>query len=91
MAGKKGKPRATKSSPTEEEVAATMKEPIVRADLWILKSESILISDILKRFFKGDRPLHKSEVLRAGIYALHKLPDGQVQEIVNSLVSLKKR
>jgi hypothetical protein len=91
MAEKKGKTRAKKSSQTEEVVTSTVKEETVRADLWILKSESSLIKDIRKQYFKGDRPMHKCEVLRAGIYALRKLSEGQVQEIVDNLVSLKKR
>jgi hypothetical protein len=72
-------------------VPSTVKEEIVRTDLWILKSERGLIGDTQKQYFKDDGPLHISEVLRTGIYALDKLSEEQVQEIMDGLVRLKKR
>ena len=68
-----------------------VKESISRADLWLLNSERGLIRNIQKHYFKDDSPLHICEVLRAGIYALGKIPEDQAQEIVDKLVRLKKR
>lgn len=91
MAEKKDMPKVKKSTHPEEDVAGSVKEEIVRADLWVLRSERGLITEIQKRYFKKDGPLRISEVIRAGIYALDKLPDTQAQEIVDNLVRLKQR
>jgi hypothetical protein len=91
MAEKKGTAKEKKPSLAEEGTTDSAKEEIVRADLWVLKSERGLITDIQKRYFKEDGPLRISEVIRAGIYALDKIPDTDAQEIVNTLIRLKQR
>lgn len=83
MAEKENKSRAKKSPQPKEEIR--------RADLFILKSERGMISDFQKKYFKDDEPLRMCEVIRVGIHALSKLPEKQLQEIVDSLVRLKQR
>jgi hypothetical protein len=83
MAEKENKPRAKKSPQTKEE--------IMRADLFILKSEREMITAAQKKSFKDDGPLRMCEVIRVGIHALSKLPEKQLQEIVDSLIRLKQR
>jgi hypothetical protein len=80
-----------KNNKSREKKVSQTKEEIVRADLFILESERALITNFQKRYFKEDGPLHMCEVLRAGIHALVKLPEKQLQEIVNALVRLKQR
>lgn len=91
MAEKKGTAKEKKPSQAEEDTTGSPKEEIVRADLWVLKSERGLITDIQKRYFKEDGPLRISEVIRAGIYALNKISNTQAQEIVDNLIRLKQR
>lgn len=53
-------------------------------------SEFALIGEVQRRCRKHDLELNDSEVVRAGIAALLRLPDKEFIRAVNSLVRLKR-
>ena len=69
--------------------AAKPKHKLVRDSFTIPKSEYIVLEGLKLRAAKLSRPIKKSELLRAGISALHAMSDKAFLAALNGVPSLK--
>jgi len=64
-------------------------ERIVRDTFSMLKSDSQLVLDIKKKCLKLGVETNKSELMRAGLAVLSKLPDDKLKNVLASLPKIK--
>jgi len=82
--------RATVAKPAVvEPTAAKPKHKLVRDSFTIPKSEYLVLEGLKLRAAKLTRPVKKSELLRAGISALHAMSDKAFLAALNGVPSLK--
>jgi hypothetical protein len=72
-----------------ESAAAKPKHKLVRDSFTIPKSEYLVLEGLKLRAAQLTRPVKKSELLRAGISALHAMSDKAFLAALNSVPSLK--
>jgi hypothetical protein len=82
--------RAAVAKPAVVELAAAKpKHKLVRDSFTIPKSEYLVLEGLKLRAAKLTRPVKKSELLRAGISALHAMSDKAFLAALNGVPSLK--
>jgi hypothetical protein len=83
---KKQNPRIkTKEQPLTEENG---EDVVVRFNLNVLASERARMKQLQKRCERENRLCNLSEILRAGIGALEKLTDDELEEVIGNLKQL---
>ncbi len=70
-------------------VAAKAKHKLIRDSFTIPKAEYSLLEGLKERATNLKRPIKKSELLRAGIAALHAMSDKAFLQALNGVTSLK--
>jgi hypothetical protein len=83
------KPAAKKPAVTAAEKAAKAKLKLVRDSFTMPKADFDLINVLKERALNSKRPAKKSELLRAGLYALAALTDAQLLARLDKLAALK--
>lgn len=59
-----------------------------RFNLIILKSERLRMAKLQGKCFRKNRVCNLSEIMRAGITAMEKLPDSEIETIIENLEDL---
>jgi hypothetical protein len=83
------KPAARKPAVTAAAKAAKAKLKLVRDSFTMPKADFDLINVLKERALNSKRPAKKSELLRAGLYALAALTDAQLLARLDKLAALK--
>jgi hypothetical protein len=78
-----------KKSRTDRQSPAEAPAKVIRDSFTIPEAEYELISRIKKRCMKAGVSANKSEILRAGIAALDRMPDGELARAFESLARVK--
>lgn len=81
-----GKPAAV---PTPAPLGAKPKQKLVRDSFTIPKAEYVVLEALKVRAAELKRPTKKSELLRAGVAALHAMGDKAFLAVLSSVPSLK--
>lgn len=76
-------------APAEQAQAVKVKNKLVRDSFTIPKSEYAVLQQLKLRAADLKRPIKKSELLRAGINALHAMNDKAFLAALNGVPSLK--
>ena len=74
---------------TADVAAAKLKQKLVRDSFTIPKQEYAVLAALKQRAIRLQRPVKKSELLRAGIAALQAMPDTELLSALQAVPSLK--
>lgn len=80
---------ALKPRPVSQANQKGQVEPVIRDSFTFPRADYALIEGIRQRCLTGGRAVTKSEVLRAGLQALHKMPATTLQQAIKGLAAVK--
>ena len=89
------KRKKTKRSESEREQERQPRKPkppkskVIRDSFSLPKNDYELIKDLQKRCLKLARSINKSELVRAGLHALVKMPDTELVKLLSGLEKVK--
>ena len=82
-------PSSAQDVPTSVAADGKAKHKLVRDSFTIPKNEYAVLAELKQRSLGLGRPVKKSELLRAGIAALHAMPDPALLTALQAVPSLK--